>query len=270
MWFLLFTIWLGAFKLFDPVSNSPVYATGGEVIIEVKDDGRGVDLPAVLAKAQRVGLANPDQEYSQKEVLGFLMMPGFSTNSEVTEFSGRGVGMDVVKKNVSEVGGTVSIASEWGRGMTTTLKIPLTMAIMDGMEVSVGGSIFTIPINNIRQSFKVEGDQVIRDPARGEMIKIMGSFYPIIRARDVFRLEQGREDIEDGILIWVEAGEVSYCLFVDELRGEQQTVVKPLPGYVNEFHIKNYGITGCSILGDGSISIILDIANLFSGFRDEI
>ncbi len=256
----------------DPVGEIVLSArhTGGEVIIEVKDDGRGVDLPAVLAKAQRVGLANPDQEYSQKEVLGFLMMPGFSTNSEVTEFSGRGVGMDVVKKNVSEVGGTVSIASEWGRGMTTTLKIPLTMAIMDGMEVSVGGSIFTIPINNIRQSFKVEGDQVIRDPARGEMIKIMGSFYPIIRARDVFRLEQGRKNIEDGILIWVEAGEVSYCLFVDELRGEQQTVVKPLPGYVNEFHIKNYGITGCSILGDGSISIILDIANLFSGFRDEI
>lgn len=253
----------------DPVGEIILSArqTGGEVIIEIRDDGRGVDLSAVLAKAQRVGLASPDQEYTQKEILNFLMMPGFSTNSEVTEFSGRGVGMDVVKKNVGEVGGTVSISSEWGRGMVTTLKIPLTMAIMDGMEVSVGGSIFTIPINNIRQSFKVQTSDVIHDPARGEIIKCMDQFYPIVRAKEVFQLERGHESIEDGILIWVEAGEQSYCLFVDELRGEQQTVVKPLPGYVNEFHIKNYGITGCSILGDGSISIILDIAGLFSGFR---
>ncbi len=244
------------------------HQTGGEVIIEIKDDGRGVDVQKVLAKAQRNGLANPDQEYSQKEILGFLMMPGFSTNAAVTEFSGRGVGMDVVKKNVGEVGGTVSISSVWGQGMTTTLKIPLTMAIMDGMEVSVGGSIFTIPINNIRQSFKVEAGDIIYDPARGEMIKVMGNFYPIIRAKDVFELERGHEKIEEGILIWVEAGEHSYCLFVDELRGEQQTVVKPLPSYVNEFNIKNYGITGCSILGDGSISIILDIANLYAGIQD--
>lgn len=256
----------------DPVGEIILSAhhTGGEVIIEIKDDGRGVDVDAVLAKAQRVGLANPDQEYSHKEVLNFLMMPGFSTNSEVTEFSGRGVGMDVVKKNVGEVGGTVSIASEWGKGMTTTLKIPLTMAIMDGMEVSVGGSIFTIPINNIRQSFKVEPSEVIYDPAQGEIIKCMGQFYPIVRVKSVFQLEQGHDNIEDGILIWVEANEHSYCLLVDELRGEQQIVVKPLPPYVNEFNVKSYGITGCSILGDGSISIILDIANLFNEFQDNL
>jgi two-component system chemotaxis sensor kinase CheA len=256
----------------DPVGEIILSArhTGGEVIIEIKDDGRGVDLAAVLAKAQRSGLASPDQEYTQKEILNFLMMPGFSTNTQVTEFSGRGVGMDVVKKNVGEVGGTVSISSEWGRGMITTLKIPLTMAIMDGMEVAVGGSIFTIPINNIRQSFKVQAADVIYDPSRGEIIKCMDQFYPIVRAKQVFELKRGYDDIGDGILVWVEAGERSYCLFVDELRGEQQIVVKPLPTYVNEFHVKNYGITGCSILGDGSISLILDIANLFSGFQDRL
>ena len=254
----------------DPVGEIILSArhTGSEVIIEIKDDGKGADCQAVLSKAIRQGLADPDQEYSQKEILNFLMMPGFSTNTEVTEFSGRGVGMDVVKKNVGEVGGTVTITSEWGKGMTTTLKIPLTMAIMDGMEVSVGGSIFTIPINNIRSSVKVSDAEVIHDPARGEMVKFLDSFYPIIRAKDVFQMEQGCDNIEEGILMWVEAGERSYCLFVDELMGEQQIVVKPMPAYVNSFNIKNYGITGCSILGDGSISIILDIANLYNAAQD--
>ena len=250
----------------DPVGEVILSArhTGSEVIIEIRDDGQGVDLQAVLNKAIRQGLASADHDYSQKEILNFLMMPGFSTNTEVTEYSGRGVGMDVVKKNVADVGGTVSITSEWGKGMTTTLKIPLTMAIMDGMEVSVGGSMFTIPINSIQSSLKVSAKDVIHDPAQGEMVKIRDNFYPIIRAKELFQMNQGYENIEDGILMWVESGEHSYCLFVDELLGEQQIVVKPLPNYVNSFGVKNYGITGCSILGDGSISIILDVINVYT------
>ncbi len=238
--------------------------TGSEVIIEIKDDGKGVNYDAVLSKALRQGLANPDVEYSNRDILNFLLMPGFSTNSEVTEFSGRGVGMDVVKKNVEDVGGTVFITSEPGKGMTTTLKIPLTMAIMDGMEVSVGNSIFTIPINNIRQSFKVSSQEIVHDATRGEMIKLMDHFYPILRVKDHYNLEWGADDMQDGILMWVESGDTSYCLFVDELIGEHQVVVKPLPSYVNAFGIKTHGIAGCTILGDGSISIILDILNLYS------
>ena len=250
----------------DPVGEIILSArhTGSEVIIEIKDDGKGADCQAILNKAIRQGLADPDHEYSQRDILNFMMMPGFSTNIQVTEFSGRGVGMDVVKKNVADVGGTVSISSEWGKGMTTTLKIPLTMAIMDGMEVSVGESLFTIPINNIRSSARVSAGDVIRDPARGEMMKFQDNFYPIIRAKELFGLEDGHDNIEDGIVIWLEAGECSYCLFVDDLLGQQQIVVKPLPGYVNSFDIKSCGITGCSIMGDGSISIILDIASLYS------
>ena len=250
----------------DPVGEIILSArhTGSEVIIEIKDDGQGANIQAVLNKAIRQGLADPSQEYSQKEILNFLMMPGFSTNTEVTEFSGRGVGMDVVKKNVADVGGTVSISSEWGKGMTTTLKIPLTMAIMDGMEVSVGDSMFTIPINSIQSSLKVSAEDVIHDPHQGEMVKIRDNFYPIIRAKELFCMEQGCDNIEDGILMWVEAGERSYCLFVDELIGEHQIVVKPLPNYVNSFGVKNFGITGCSILGDGSISIILDVINVYT------
>ena len=253
----------------DPVGEIILSArdTGSEVIIEIIDDGRGVDDQAVLAKAIRQGIASPDVEYSHKDILNFLLAPGFSTNTEVTEYSGRGVGMDVVKKGVEELGGSVTISSQLGHGMTTTIRIPLTMAIMDGMEVSVGGSIFTIPINNILSTMKVSAKEVIHDSSSGEIIKVQGNFYPIVRARELYQLQSGCTDIEAGVLIWLEAGDRSYCLFVDELLGQQQVVVKQLPAYVNSYNIKNFGINGCTLRSDGSISIILDVANLYTAAR---
>ncbi|MBQ3077261.1 MAG: chemotaxis protein CheA, partial [Clostridia bacterium] len=241
--------------------------TGSEVIIMIKDDGKGVDYDKVLQKAINNGLASPDVEYSRKEIINFLMAPGVSTNQQVTEFSGRGVGMDVVRRGIEELGGSVSLTSEPGQGMTTIMRIPLTMAIMDGMEVSVGGSMFTIPINNIRQSFKATSDEVLHDSVNGEMIKVMDNYYPILRAKDLYNLD-GTDRMEDGILIWLEQGDISYCLFVDELIGEQQIVVKPLPAYVTKFSVKDYGISGCSILGDGSISIILDVGNVYAAAQN--
>ena len=250
----------------DPVGEILLSAqdTGSEVIIQISDDGAGVNDEAVLAKAIRNGIASPDVEYSHKEILNFLMAPGFSTNAQVTEFSGRGVGMDVVKSGVESLGGNVTITSEQGQGMITTMRIPLTMSIMDGMEVSVGDSIFTIPINNICSSMKMTSKDILHDSVNGEMVKVMDNYYPVIRAREFYNLPGGAEEIEDGILLWLESGDCSYCLFVDELLGEQQIVVKPFPTYVNNFDIKNYGITGCSILGDGNISIILDAGGLYA------
>ena len=134
---------------------------------------------------------------------------------------------------------------------------------MDGMEVSVGSYIFTIPIHNIRQSFKISNTDIIRDASGGEMFKCMDEFYPVIRMRELYQLEEGFTDVKDGILMWLEAGEFSYCLFVDQLLGEQQVVVKPLPNFLNSFNIKRSGIAGCTIMGDGNISIILDVANLY-------
>ena len=151
--------------------------------------------------------------------------------------------------------------------MTTTIRIPLTMAIMDAMEVSVGGSIFTIPINNIVSTTKVSAREIIHDSTQGEIIKLQGSFYHIVRARDLYQLRDGFTDIEDGVLIWLESGDTSYCLFVDELLGQQQVVVKQLPAYVNSYNIKSYGINGCTLRSDGSISIILDVANLYAAAR---
>ena len=248
----------------DPVGEITLSAqnTGSEVIIKIEDDGMGVDCDAVLRKALQQGLASPDVEYSQREIMNFLMMPGFSTNQEVTEFSGRGVGMDVVKKNVETVGGVVTMSSEKGKGSCTTLKIPLTTAIMDGMEVRVGESIFTIPIQNIRQSFKVTEKDIIHDAMQGEIINKMGEFYPVVRLYDVYGIEPQSTSISDGILVWVESSENSCCLFVDELLGKQQVVIKPLPSYLNHFKIKDAGIAGCTILGDGNISLILDVTNL--------
>lgn len=238
--------------------------TGSEVIIRIEDDGAGVDSDAVLRKAIRQGLASPDVEYSQREILNFLMMPGFSTNTEVTEFSGRGVGMDVVKKNIESVAGTVIMTSEFGKGSCTTLKIPLTTAIMDGMEVAVGDSIFTIPLQNIRQSFNASESDIIHDAMQGEMISKMDNFYPVVRLHEVYGLEPKATRADDGIFVWVETSENSYCLLVDELLGEQQVVIKPLPTYLNSFGIKEAGIVGCTILGDGNISLILDVASLLT------
>lgn len=238
--------------------------TGSEVIISVTDDGRGVDPDAVLAKAASQGLlTKPEEEYTQKEILSLLLAPGFSTNTEVTEYSGRGVGMDVVKKNVESVGGVISISSELGKGSTFTLKIPLTMAIVDGMEISVGGLLFTIPIANICQSFKATESDVLLDASGAEMIRCRDGYYPIIRLRDLYAIEEGCSSIDEGILIWVECSDKSYCIFADELLGQQQVVVKPLPSYLNNFNIQNSGIGGCTILGDGNISLILDVINIY-------
>ena len=239
--------------------------TSSEVIISVSDDGRGMDPQMLLDKARDKGLlTKPESEYSRKEALGLIMLPGFSTNQNVTEYSGRGVGMDVVKKNVESVGGTVSVSSEVGKGTTITMKIPLTLAIMDGMKVTVGPSIFTIPIANIRQSFKITAGEIVRDENDNEMAERLGSFYPIIRLHQFYGIETEITDIEEGILIWVEASERSFCLFVDELIGEQQVVVKPLPAYLSCFDLKSSGIAGCTILGDGNISLILDTVNLYN------
>ena len=238
--------------------------TGSEVIISITDDGRGINPAAILAKARENGiLIKPEEDYSQKEILSLLMLPGFSTNKEVTEFSGRGVGMDVVKRNVEIIGGTVTINSEMGKGTSMTLRIPLTLAIVDGMEVSIGGTIFTVPISNIRKSFKALPEDIIYDSEGHELIRCMGEFYPLVRLHQLYNIDDAITNIEDGLLMWVEASDRSYCLFIDELLGEQQVVVKPLPSYLNNFNIKNSGISGCTILGDGNISIILDISNLY-------
>lgn len=239
--------------------------TSSEVVIEVKDDGYGMDPDKLLDKGEERGiLTKPKDQYSKKEALGLIMLPGFSTNKQVTEYSGRGVGMDVVKKNLESVGGTLSIDSDLGKGTTMTMKIPLTLSIVDGMKVAVGDTTFTIPIANIRSSFKVDNAEIIRDENGNEMIDRDGEFYPIVKLNEFYNIRGVHDDdMRDGIMVWVEASDKSCCLYADELIGEQQVVVKPLPQFVSIFDLKSRGINGCTILGDGTISIILDVLGVY-------
>ncbi|MCL2579013.1 MAG: chemotaxis protein CheA [Oscillospiraceae bacterium] len=237
--------------------------TGGEILITISDDGKGLDADFLLEKAKKNGiLTKPASEYSEKEAFMLLCAPGFSTKEVVTEFSGRGVGMDVVKKNIEKVGGTVTIESKKGYGSSVFLKIPLTLAIVDGMDISVGNGNYTLQITAINESFKATKDQVIVDTDGNEMIVIRGDVYPIVRLHNLYGVPDCITDIEEGIMIWVQSAGASAVLFADKLIGEQQIVVKPLPAYLSRFDIKPYGISGCTILGDGTISLILDVGSI--------
>lgn len=235
----------------------------GEVVITVSDDGAGIDPEKIMNKARKQGiLTKPESEYTEKEIQNLILLPGFSTNEQVTEFSGRGVGMDVVKANVEKCGGTIIVDSKKGVGTNFIIKIPLTLAIIDGMEITVGDLVFTVPIATIRESFKAESSQILRDTQNNEMIMIRGVCYPILRMHEKFGIDTEITDLEDGILLLVETDNKSVCIFADKLIGEQQVVVKPFPAYLTKYNIKGEGLSGCTIMGDGSISLIIDTNTL--------
>ena len=239
--------------------------TGGDILITVSDDGAGIDCAKVLKKAEKKGmLTKPADEYTEHEIFQFLLMPGFSTNDVVTEYSGRGVGMDVVKANVEKIGGEVTMDSAPGKGTKTMFKIPLTLAIINGMKISVGNTMFTIPIKNILQSFKAAPESIMFDTDQHEIIKVRDKYYPLIRLHNSYNIDTEVTDIADGIVILVGTHDNSYCIFADSLLGEQQVVVKSLPSYLNQFRVRKSGIDGCAILGDGSISLILNVQNLYN------
>ena len=238
-------------------------SSSGEVIITISDDGQGIDTEKVIAKAERNGLLmKPASEYSEREIQNMILLPGFSTNDVVTEYSGRGVGMDVVKSNLSKMGGSLTVESKKGEGTAFIIKIPLTLAIVDGMEIMVGDAEFTVPISVIKESFIVKRDQILNDTKRGEMIMIRGVCYPMLRLNEKFGLYSEVNDIEDGIVLLIESENRGICLFADKLIGEQQVVVKPFPKYLSQYDIKGQGLSGCTIMGDGSISLIIDVNNL--------
>jgi len=242
-------------------------SVGGDIVISVSDDGKGLDPEVLLKKAKEKNLlTKPEEEYTEKEILNLIMAPGFSTNSVVTELSGRGVGMDVVKRNIEKVGGSISIESEKGSGTNTFLKIPLTLSIISGMEIQVGDSLYEIPISNIRESFKITSKQLIKDPDKNEMVMIRGVCYPLIRLHDIFNAGKCETSIEDGTLMLVDSGETFACLFMDDLIQKHQIVVKPIPKYLNRYSVKDSGIAGCTILGNGSISLIVDIPSILERY----
>lgn len=234
-------------------------SAGGDVIITVSDDGRGLNREKILKKARQSGLVNrPEEDMSDREVYNMIFLPGFSTRENVTEFSGRGVGMDVVVQNLVSVGGTVAVDSQPGQGMITTIKIPLTIAIIDGMNVAVGDAKYTIPTSAIRETFRPTKDQIFTDTEGNEMVWLRGECLSAHRMYQLWGIPTKVTELTDGILVLIEQDGKRRCFLVDALLGRQQVVVKRLPAYVKRGNRLAHA-AGCTLLGDGSISLILDV-----------
>ncbi|WP_457565482.1 chemotaxis protein CheW [Caldithrix abyssi] len=232
---------------------------GGEVWIEVKDDGRGLDKDKILKQARKRGLVNENkQSLTEEEIYNLIFMPGFSTAEKITNISGRGVGMDVVKKNVEKIRGHISIASQSGRGTTIRLKIPLTTAIIDAMLLRVSDTIYAIPILDIRESLRVHKQQVMDLIDGQEIIKVRDEIIPVIRLEQLHNLQAGVRAIDEGIVVVTQTQQQTVGFWVEEIIGQQQVVIKPVPDYLGRLE----GVSGCAILGDGNICFILDLAIL--------
>lgn len=237
----------------------------GKVWIAVKDNGKGLNRETILAKARKQGLLDyykPDSEYTDKEVYQFITLPGFSTKEKVTEYSGRGVGMDVVVSNIQSIGGTLEIESTPGEGSTMNLKIPLTLAIIDGIVMEVGKSSFVIETGAVKEFVGLKEGMIYQNPNGEEFVMIRGEGYPVLRIGQRYGIHGYDPEAKDVMLVLIEVEQKVVCLMVDRLVGNQEIVVKPIPDYIKKVN----GLSGCTQLGDGSIALILDAAGLIESY----
>ncbi len=233
----------------------------GKVWIGVQDNGGGLDRKKIIEKARKQELLDLDRKessYTDKEVFQFITLPGFSTNEKVTEYSGRGVGMDVVVQNIQEIGGSLEIESVYGEGSLMLLKIPLTLAIIDAIVMTAGGSTFVIQTDVVKEFVSVNEDMMVEQPNGEECVMIRGECYPVMRLGEWYHLDDYKSDINNGMMLILEIDGKRVCMFVDRLIGKQEIVVKPIPSYVKKVR----GLSGCTQLGDGGIALILDPAGL--------
>ena len=227
---------------------------GGSIVIEVTDDGAGLNRERILAKAQSNGLA-VSENMSDGEVFSLIFAPGFSTAEVVTDVSGRGVGMDVVKRNITAMGGVVEIRSALGYGTTISIALPLTLAILDGMSVSLGHSVYVVPLNLIVETLQPKAEDIKTVTGEGYMVHVRGEYLPIIALHRLFNHHTDTTDPTQGVLVLIEADGKKSALFVDRLVGQQQVVIKSL-----ETNFKKIpGVSGATIMGDGSVALILDV-----------
>lgn len=230
---------------------------GGSIVIEVRDDGKGMSRQKILTKARERGLDVSDQ-MSDAEVWQLIFAPGFSTADVVTDVSGRGVGMDVVKRNIASLNGTVEIESSEGYGMKVSVRLPLTLAIMDGMSVGVGNEVYILPLSSVVESFQVKSDAVSTVGQGAQLVKVRDEYMPVIELEKVFQVPRYDSDKTSDIMVVIEADSSRVVLLVDELLGQQQVVVKNLES--NYRKVPN--VSGATILGDGKVALILDTGAL--------
>jgi two-component system chemotaxis sensor kinase CheA len=234
------------------------FQKGGNVVIEIEDDGQGINRDRVLSKAVERGLVEPDAELSPEEIDELIFLPGFSTAEKVTGVSGRGVGMDVVRSNIRGLGGSVELKSTPGEGTLFTLRLPLTLAIMDGLSISVGEHTYILPLLSVAESVCLTPNQISRPGGGSELFAYQDGYLPLLRLHKLFGITPKYTDITDGIVVVVDVDGKQAGIFVDELVGQQQVVVKSL-----EAHYKKVdGIATATILGDGEVALILDISTL--------
>ncbi|AHI65817.1 chemotaxis protein CheA [Burkholderia thailandensis] len=230
---------------------------GGNIVIEVSDDGAGLNRDKILAKAAKQGM-QISENISDDEVWNLIFAPGFSTAEVVTDVSGRGVGMDVVKRNIQSMGGHVEISSQAGRGTTTRIVLPLTLAILDGMSVKVGSEIFILPLNFVMESLQPAADDIYTIGNGERVVRVRGEYLPLVALHEVFSVDDARTDPTQGIVTIMQTEGRRFAMLIDELVGQQQVVVKNL----ETNYRKVYGISAATILGDGSVALIVDVAAL--------
>ncbi len=234
------------------------YHAGGNVVVELEDDGKGLDRERIVRKAIEKGLIESEKGMSDADIFKLIFEPGFSTNEVVTDLSGRGVGMDVVRRNIESIQGRIEISSQQGQGTKFTFRLPLTLAITDGMAVRVGGERYIIPIMHIQICFRPEADDISTIQGRGEMVSLRDSLMPMIRLHRFFDVPGAKPDPTKALLVVLVAGDRRCALLVDELLGQQQVVAKPLGAGLKG----RRGLAGGAILGDGRVGLILDVPDL--------
>jgi two-component system chemotaxis sensor kinase CheA len=256
---------LEAGKMPTGVVKLSAYHSGGNVIVELRDDGKGLDRDKIIEKAISKGLIESEKGMSDDEIFNLIFEPGFSTADKITDVSGRGVGMDVVKRGIEALRGRIDITSEAGKGTTFTMRLPLTMAVTDGMLVKVGDERFIIPTISIHKSFRPDADALSTVNGRGELVMLRGELMPIFRLHHLFNIEGAIDDPTKGLLVILDDRDRRCALLVDELLGQQHVVAKSLGDGLG----KVQGISGGAILGDGRVGLILDVSEIASMARHD-
>ena len=239
------------------------YHKGGSVVVEVSDDGGGLKKDKILAKARERGLVAADEELSEDRIFNLIFAPGFSTADVVSDVSGRGVGMDVVKRNINELGGHVQIYSTPGKGSMVRIRLPLTLAILDGQLARVGNEVYVVPIVSIVETMQVRKEMVSSIANKGEVFRLRDEYLPVVRLYDLFGIKPDHTDLLNGLLMIVEADGKRVGLFVDELMSQQQVVIKSLETNFRPVT----GLAGATMLGDGRVALILDVPGVITRFQ---
>jgi two-component system chemotaxis sensor kinase CheA len=255
---------LAAGKSETGVIELAAFHEGGNIIIEVKDDGGGLNKARILSRARERGLVGADAELSEEQIHNLIFAAGFSTAETVSDVSGRGVGMDVVRRNINDLGGHVQIQSVEGHGSTIRIRLPLTLAILDGQLVRVGSETYVISLVAIVETIQAQRDRINTVPGGAQLFRLREEYIPIIRLYDLYGIEPDSRAIEDGLLVVVEAEGRRYGVLVDDLLAQQQVVIKSLDTNFRQVR----GLAGATILGDGTVALIVDVTGLVHVFNE--